>query len=137
MKAIKCYVMFFWSVRSFTGRKVLDHHSFSVEEDGLELNIHLNAILSVLNVNVLDLNVHDLTLIGTEVVVNHRLPWWLAVGIALAGIVVSGHRKACSGIVPEGGSGALRQEEGAVCIVVWMPLKHINEIGCQVGVAES
>ena len=27
MKAIKCYVMFFWSVRSFTGRKVLDHHS--------------------------------------------------------------------------------------------------------------
>ena len=109
-------------------------------EEILELNIQLNAILSVLNENVLDLNVHDLTsltLIGTEVVVNHRLPWWLAVGIALAGIVVSGHRKACSGIVPEGGSGALRQEEGAVCIVVWMPLKHINEIGCQVGVAES
>ena len=110
-----------WSVRSFAGRKVLDHHPFSIGgriiilsalmEEVLELNIHLNAILSVLNENVLDLNVHDLTsltLIGTEVVVNHRLPWWLAVGNALAGIVVSGHRKAYSGLVPKGGSGGLR-----------------------------
>ena len=105
--------------------------------DVLELNIHLNAVLSVLNENVLDLNVHDLTLIGTEVVANRRLPWWLAMGHALAGIVVSSHRKACSGLVPEGGSGARRQEEGAVCVVVWMPFKHINERGCQVGVAES
>ena len=107
MKAIKCYVMLFWSVRTFTGRKVLDHHSFSVEEDDLELNIHLNAILSVLNENVLDLNVHDLTLIGTEVVVNQRLSWWLAVSNALAGIVVSSHAKASSGLVPESGSGTL------------------------------
>ena len=126
-----------WSVRSFTGRKVLDHHSFSVEEDGLELNIHLNAILSVLNENVLDLNVHDLTLIGTEVVVNQRLSWWLAVSYTLAGIVVSSHAKASSGLVPEGGSGALRQEEGAMCVVVRMPFKHINEFGCQVSVTES
>ena len=109
----------------------------SVEEDGLELNIHLNAILSVLNENVLDLNVHDLTLIGTEVVVNQRLSWWLAVSYTLAGIVVCSHAKASSGLVPEGGSGALRQEEGAMCVVVRMPFKHINELGCQVGVTES
>ena len=109
----------------------------SVEEDGLELNIRLNAILSVLNENVLDLNVHDLTLIGTEVVVNQRLSWWLAVSYTLAGIVVCSHAKASSGLVPEGGSSALRQEEGAVCVVVRMPFKHINELGCQVGVTES
>ena len=109
----------------------------SVEEDGLELNIHLNAILSVLNENVLDLNVHDLTLIGTEVVVNQRLSWWLAVSYTLAGIVVCSHAKASSGLVPEGGSGALRQEEGAMCVVVRMPFKHINELGCQVGFTES
>ena len=58
-------------------------------------------------------------------------------GHALAGIVVSSHRKACSGIVLECGSGARQQEEGAVCVVVWMPFKQINELSCQVGVMES
>ena len=108
-----------------------------LKEDFLKLNIHLNAILSVLNENVLDLNVYDLTLIGTEVVANQRLSWWLAVSYTLAGIVVCSHAKASSGLVSEGGSGALRQEEGAVCVVVRMPFKHINELGCQVGFTES
>ena len=72
----------------------------------LELNIYLNAVLSVLNENVLDMNVHDLTLIGTEVVANRRLPWWLTESHALAGIVVSSHRKVCPGLVPEDWSGA-------------------------------
>ena len=76
-------------------------------EEVLELNIHLNTFLSVLNVDVLDLKVYDLTLIGTEIVINQRLSWWLAVGYALAGIVVSGNRKASSGLVPESGSGTL------------------------------
>ena len=106
-------------------------------EEVLELNIHLNTFLSVLNVDVLDLKVYDLTLIGTEVVVNQRLSWWLAVSYTLAGIVVCSHAKASSGFVPESGSGALRQEEGAMCIVVRMPFKHINELGCQVSVTES
>ena len=90
-----------------------------------------------MNENVLDLDVNDLTLIGTEVVANQRLSWWLAVSYTLAGIVVSSHAKASSGLVPEGGPGALRQEEGAVRIVIRMPFKHINELGCQVGVTES
>ena len=108
-----------------------------MKEEVLKLNIHLNVVLSVLNENVLDLNVYDLTLIRTEVVVNCSLPWWLTESHALAGIVVSSHRKACPGLVPEGRSGARRQEEGAVCVVVWMPFKQINELSCQVGVMES
>lgn len=95
-------------------------------EEVLELNIQLNTFLSVLNVDVLDLKVYDLTLIGTEVVINQRLSWWLAVSYTLAGIVVSSQEKASSGLVLEGGPGALRQEEGAVRIVIRMPFKHIN-----------
>ena len=109
-------------------------------EEILELNIHLNAILSVLNENVLDLNVHDLTsltLIGTEVVVNHRLPWWLAVSNALAGIIVTESYQVISRQVPEGRTFRHRQEERPVRVVHPVEGVNVYQVGFQVGVMES
>ena len=107
--------------------------------------------LSVLNVEILDLDVHGtltltlalighgpLALIGLEEFFNHSLSWWLTESHALAGIVVGKrpHWEVLTCQVPEGRKCRLRQEEGPVCVVHPVEGVHVHEIGLHVGVTE-
>lgn len=98
--------------------------------------------LSVLNVEILDLDVHGalaLALIGAEEFVNRSLSWWLTESHALAGVVVSKwpHWEVLPCQVLEGRKCWLRQEERPVCVVHPVEGVHVHEIGLQVGVVEG
>ena len=129
---------------NWTG-EVRDHLPYSVEGKHSE---HSPAI-SVLNVEILDLDVHGalaltlighgpLALIGLEEFFNHSLSWWLTESHALAGIVVGkwSHREVLPCQVPEGRKCWPWQEEGPMRVVHPVEGVHVHEIGLQVGVTK-